>query len=174
MTFVRPDFWPLSDCVRVRAAMERGHASPAEVYEDGYRVDEHARRAFDVEIGLEVVDEVQRAIDAIRPEVAQFFDIPLSGDEGPGFLRYAVGGFYRRHCDVAPGWAEDLPRRISVVLFLTTAGEECEGGSLRLYYRRPLDIVPRAGTLVAFAADVPHEVLPVTSGVRDAVVDWFF
>jgi predicted 2-oxoglutarate/Fe(II)-dependent dioxygenase YbiX len=34
--------------------------------------------------------------------------------------------------------------------------------------------VPRAGTLVAFPSDVPHEVLPVTSGLRDAVVDWFF
>jgi predicted 2-oxoglutarate/Fe(II)-dependent dioxygenase YbiX len=174
MTFVRPDFWPLSDCVRIRTAMERGHASPAEVYEDGYRVDEHARHAFDVEIGLEVADEVQRAIDAIRPEVARFFGIPLSGDEGPGFLRYLAGGFYRRHCDVAPGWDEDFPRRISVVLFLTTAGEQGEGGMLRLYEPESRDIVPRAGTLVAFPSDVPHEVLPVTSGLRDAVVDWFF
>jgi predicted 2-oxoglutarate/Fe(II)-dependent dioxygenase YbiX len=27
---------------------------------------------------------------------------------------------------------------------------------------------------VAFPADVPHEVLPVTAGVRDVVVDWFY
>jgi predicted 2-oxoglutarate/Fe(II)-dependent dioxygenase YbiX len=45
---------------------------------------------------------------------------------------------------------------------------------LRLYEPESRDIVPRAGTLVAFPSDVPHEVLHVTSGLRDAVVDWFF
>jgi predicted 2-oxoglutarate/Fe(II)-dependent dioxygenase YbiX len=30
------------------------------------------------------------------------------------------------------------------------------------------------GTLVAFASDVLHEVLPVTAGIRDVVVDWFY
>jgi predicted 2-oxoglutarate/Fe(II)-dependent dioxygenase YbiX len=61
-----------------------------------------------------------------------------------------------------------------VVVFLTTAGEECEGGSLRLYEPEAVDVVPRAGMLVAFPSDTPHEVLPVTAGVRDAIVDWFY
>ena len=148
--------------------------SPAEIHAEGFRVDEEARRAFDVEIAVDLLDEVRRSIEEIRPKVAQFFGLVLSGDEGPGFLRYSAGGFYRRHRDVGPGWAKEWPRRISVVVFLTTAGEVCEGGALRLYYARPLDIAPCAGTLVAFPAATPHEVLPVTSGVRDAVVDWFF
>jgi len=154
--------------------MDQGHLSPAEIYEEGFRIDEEARRAFDVEIALDVLDEVRRSIEEIRPEVAQYFGVVLSGDEGPGFLRYSAGGFYRRHCDVGPGWAEEWPRRISLVVFLSTAGEQCEGGALRLYHARPLDIAPCAGTLVAFPSDTPHEVLPVMSGVRDAVVDWFF
>lgn len=149
--------------------MEQGQASPAEIYVNGYRADQQARRAFDVEVGDTLVEEVQRTIDAIRPEVAQFFGIALTADEGPGFLRYLAGGFYRRHCDVL----DEFPRRVSVVMFLTSVGEECEGGALRIYQPDALDIVPKAGTLIAFPADVPHEVLPVTAGVRDVVVDWF-
>lgn len=154
--------------------MEQGDASPAEIYAQGFRIDEEARRAFDVEIASDLLDEVRCSIDGIRPQVAHFFGVVLSGDEGPGFLRYRAGGFYRRHRDVGPGLGEEWPRRISVVMFLTTAGEQCEGGALRLYHAPPLDIVPCAGTLVAFPSETAHEVLPVTSGVRDAVVDWFF
>jgi predicted 2-oxoglutarate/Fe(II)-dependent dioxygenase YbiX len=154
--------------------MERGHASPAEIYRDGYRIDEETRRACEVEIVTEILDEVQHAIDGIRPTMAELFGISLSGDEGPGFLRYVTGGLYRRHRDVAPGWDEEFPRRISIVLFLTTVGEQCEGGSLRLYRPEPIDVEPHAGTLVAFPSGLAHEVLPVTAGVRDVVVDWFF
>ena len=174
MIFVRPEFYLASDCMRIRAAMDSGVASPAEIYEDDYRVDQDARRAFEVDVADDIIDEVQRALDRIRPEVSQFFGIALGGDEGPGFLRYLAGGFYRRHRDVLSGSGEDFPRRISVVMFLTSAGERCEGGALRIYQPDPFDIAPTAGTLVAFPSDVLHEVLPVTSGIRDVVVDWFF
>ena len=154
--------------------MDRARRTPAEIYADGYRVDRSTRRAFDVEISEDLLGEVQRAIDSIRPEAAHFFDLPLSGDEGPGFIRYTSGGFYRRHRDVAPGCDEEFPRRISVILAMSSAGEECDGGALRVYRPEPFDIVPRAGTLVAFPSHMPHEVLPVTKGVRDVVVDWFY
>jgi len=172
--FVRPEFWDAAECQRIRAAMDRAPRSPAEIYADGFRVDEAARRAFDVDVGDALIEEVERAIDAARPQVAAFFNVTLSGAEGPGFLRYAPGGFYGAHRDVAPEWEEQFPRRISVVVFLTTAGGECEGGSLRLYCPDAVDIAPRAGMLVAFPSDTPHEVLPVTAGVRDAIVDWFY
>ena len=160
-------------CVHIRAAMDRGVASRAQIYADGYCVHEGVRRAFEVDVDETLIDEVQRALDSIRAQVAQFFGTPLSGEEGPGFVRYACGGFYRVHCDVAPG-QEEFPRRISIIVFLTTAGVEFEGGALRLYGRRAHEIAPRAGTLVAFPSDVPHEVLPVTAGVRDTIVDWFY
>jgi len=171
--FVRPEFWDAAECRRIRAAMDRAPRSPAEIYADGFRVDEAARRAFDVDVDDALIEEVVRAIDAARPQVAAFFNVTLSGAEGPGFLRYEPGGFYGQHRDVSPEW-EQFPRRISVVVFLTTAGEDCEGGSLRLYGPEPLDIAPRAGTFVAFPSETAHEVLPVTAGVRDAIVDWFY
>jgi len=173
MTFVIPEFWDRVNCARVRTAMDRGHASCAEIYDAGYQVDDAARRALEVDVDETMIDEVQRALDSIRGQVAQFFGTPLSGEEGPGFVRYASGGFYRVHRDVAPGH-DEFPRRISIVLFLTTAGVDFEGGALRLYGDSTREIAPRAGTLVAFPSDVPHEVLPVTAGVRDAIVDWFY
>jgi predicted 2-oxoglutarate/Fe(II)-dependent dioxygenase YbiX len=173
--FVHPELLLPSDCARIRAAIDSGAASPAEVYDaDTYRVDEDARRAFEIEVGEDIINEVQGVFGRVRPQVAQFFGVALSGDEGPGFLRYRPGGFYGRHVDASPEWDEHFPRRISLVLFLTSVGGQCEGGSLRFYLPDTFDVAPRAGTLVAFPADVPHEVLPVTGGVRDVVVDWFF
>jgi len=129
---------------------------------------------MEVDVDSTTAEEVQRSIASVCALVARFFDISLSRDEGPGFLRYFAGGFYRRHCDVLSDGDEEFPRRISVVMFLTTAGEQCEGGSLRIYQPEAFDIAPKAGTLVAFPSDVPHEVLPVTAGVRDVVVDWLY
>ena len=174
MMFVLREFWKPAACSRVRTAMDRSHGTAAEIYSDGYRVDENARRAFDVDVDPDTVEEVQRDIDAVRLQVAQFFGITLSSEEGPGFLRYEYGGFYRLHCDIAAGLDDSFPRRISIVVFLTSAGCGCQGGSLRLYTPEALDIAPRAGMLVAFASHIPHEVLPVTAGIRDAVVDWFY
>jgi predicted 2-oxoglutarate/Fe(II)-dependent dioxygenase YbiX len=58
-----------------------------------------------------------------------------------------------------------------MVLFLN---DDFEGGELQLVPddRPPVTITPRAGTLVAFDAGIPHQVLPVIGGMRDSVVDW--
>ena len=154
--------------------MELGEGTPAEVHADGFVVDREVRRTLEVDVDSTTAEEVERSITSVCQRVARFFGIPLSRGEGPGFLRYHTGGFYRRHCDVLSDSEEEFPRRISVVMFLTSAGEQCEGGALRIYQPEPFDIAPKAGTLVAFPSDVPHEVLPVTAGVRDVVVDWFF
>ncbi len=175
--FVVPAFLDDATCGRLRAAMDSGRAASAEVYVDGYVVDERVRRAFDVDVDPAIVDEVERALDAVRGDVSRFFDTALTTMEGPGFLRYPPGGFYRAHRDRLDAEREEgLPRRVSAVLFLTC----CEGGALRLHgvdaAGQPIiaDIPPAAGTLVAFRSDVLHEVLPVIAGVRDAIVDWFY
>lgn len=172
MIFARPDFWPLPACASITAAMDRGRSSPAEIVAGGYRVDEGIRRSLDVEVDDDVVRAVQTSVNGVRDEVAWFFHTTLTADEGPGFLRYAQGGFYAPHRDSLPNADADFPRRIAVVLFVTA----CEGGSLRIYPPTvpPVDFAPAAGTLVAFPATWLHEVLPVTAGVRDTIVDWFY
>jgi predicted 2-oxoglutarate/Fe(II)-dependent dioxygenase YbiX len=170
--FIRPGFWSAAACVRVRQAMDAADLSPAEIYQDGYRVDETVRRTFEVDVDAALVRDVTAAIAAVQPSVSRFFAAPLAASEGPGFLRYPPGGFYAPHRDCLPGARDAFPRRIAVVLFLNHA----EGGVLRLYDERdsPLDIAPVQGTLIAFPATWLHEVLPVTAGVRDAIVDWFY
>ena len=170
--FIRAGFWSAARCVRVRQAMDAAGLSPAEIYEDGYRVDENVRRTFEVDVDAALVREVTAAIADVRPSVARFFAMPLAAAEGPGFLRYPPGGFYAPHRDSLPGARDAFPRRIAVVLFLNDA----EGGVLRLYDERdsPIDVAPVEGTLVAFPATWLHEVLPVTAGVRDAIVDWLY
>ena len=56
----------------------------------------------------------------------------------------------------------------------TTERGDFAGGELQLYPegRDAVTITPVAGTLVAFPSDWSHEVLPVTRGTRDVVVDW--
>jgi predicted 2-oxoglutarate/Fe(II)-dependent dioxygenase YbiX len=181
---VLPEFWSDARCARVRSAIDRGHAVAAEIYAGGYVVDEQVRRTYDVDVEPAIVTQVEEAFAAVRADVSRFFGAALTGSEGPGFLRYPIGGLYRTHRDRFEGG--DFPRQISVVLFLSSAaagpgGGDCEGGALRLYGvvdsaddSVPLDIAPTAGTLVAFPSDVLHEVLPVTAGVRDAIVDWFY
>ena len=170
--FIQSGFWDAERCTRVRQAMDAGTSSAAEICDAGFRVDETVRRTFEVDVDPNVVREVEEAIAGIRPHVSRFFAIPLAASEGPGFLRYPEGGFYTAHRDSLPGAHDEFPRRIAIVLFLNQA----EGGVLRLYDESgpAIDIAPVAGTLIAFPAERLHEVLPVTAGVRDAVVDWFY
>jgi predicted 2-oxoglutarate/Fe(II)-dependent dioxygenase YbiX len=184
--FVKPTFFDKARCATVRAAMDRGRAEAAEIYVSGYVVDERVRRTSDVEVDPRTVRLVEDAFADVRAEVSAFFRVTLSAAEGPGFLRYLPGGFYRQHRDRLDEPAQEFSRCVSLVLFLTDADRgagdgRCEGGSLRLYgvvdpaqETVPLDISPAAGTLVAFRSHLLHEVLPVTDGVRDAIVDWFY
>jgi SM-20-related protein len=176
-----PAAWDAASCAAIRAAMDRGIATAAEIYDGGFVVDAATRRAFDVEVDAHTLDAVELRLAALRARISTYFDVTLTGAEGAGFLRYEAGGFYRRHVDWIGEDREPFRRRVSIVLFLSGSGAtapsgECSGGALRLYGRgaKPIDVDPAIGTLVAFPADTPHEVLPVTAGVRDVVVDWFY
>jgi PKHD-type hydroxylase len=154
--------------------MDRAAAEPAEILAGRIAVDTGVRHAMSVDVDADTVTLIETAIDAERAALASFFDEPPGEREGPGFLRYGPGGFYGPHRDRGsmPSWPGAARRRIAVVIFLN---DQFGGGVLRLYGEEGAsDIVPREGTLVAFAADTLHEVEPVTEGTRDTVVDWFY
>jgi predicted 2-oxoglutarate/Fe(II)-dependent dioxygenase YbiX len=187
---VHPGFWDADACAMVRTAMDRGDQAAAEIHDRGYRVDRSVRDTLDIEVGAATIAAVEQALSAVRSSIGARFSMTLSGSEGSGFLRYTTGGFYLRHQDVLePAGDNADARRLSVVLFLTGAigahGEQstmtaCEGGALRLHglpgaeAARPVDVLPSAGTLVVFPSEVIHEVRPVTRGIRDVVVDWYY
>lgn len=169
-------------CRRVQAAMDVGVREPSEVIEDEMSLVEDVRRASHIEVPAAIFELIDAHLDAQREAVADFFDWPLEGREGVNLLRYDAGGFYKPHIDRAdlPAWPPAAQRAFTVILFLESAREAetgggFSGGVLRLLPDgdESIDIVPRRGLLIAFPADTIHEVLPVTEGHRDTVVDWF-
>jgi predicted 2-oxoglutarate/Fe(II)-dependent dioxygenase YbiX len=180
--FLVQDFLDAAECRVCRLAMDAGEHSEAAVLEgDGVQVDA-ARRAGDVDVAPQVLGRGEARLDRPLAEVAPDIGHAQTGREGSGFVRYAPGGFYRRHVDwaEAPAWPGAARRRVSAVLFLNSSRAAdpegvFEGGVLRLYPASGvIDIVPRRGLLVAFGSTTPHEVTAVANGVRDAVVDWYY
>lgn len=86
------------------------------------------------------------------------------------FLRYTPGGFYIPHCDWGP---EHAFRKVSFVLSLSSL-DEYEGGELQVYPGDELnEFRLDKGDWVSFPSFVTHEVRPVTSGERWAMVVWY-
>ncbi len=179
---VLPNVWTPTFCLEVRQAMDAGDADAAEIVDRGLTVDEAVRRALDVTIAPTALARIEQALESVRPLVADFFHVPLTGSVGVTCLRYLEGGRYLRHRDRDPrpgSGTED--RRVSVIVWLnsgasdTTVGDFA-GGTLCLFepgHAAAQEITPVAGTLVAFPSEWPHEVRPVIRGTRDVVVDWW-
>lgn len=181
--FIEHGFVDSADCARLRAAIEEGRAEAAEILEAGVRVDEAVRRAEVIDIDPRMLATVEARFDEIRDRIAARFGITLVSREGTGFLRYRTGGRYLPHRDrgEVEGWPGASQRQVALVLFLNSSrasdpAAAFAGGALTLYGPgdQHLEIAPREGTLVAFPADILHEVQPVTAGVRDVAIDWFY
>lgn len=186
MVHVVPGFFSPAFCRECRDAMDQGVPEEAEVLATGFEARPAVRATTHIDVSADVLRAVEERLDGCREAVAAAFALPLTEREGTGFLRYRPGGFYLPHRD----WAEHSPwpgaarRRVAVVIFLngSRAGDghtgEFEGGVLRLFPEQqagpPIVVQPSAGTLVAFRADMLHEVTVVEAGTRDAIVDWYY
>jgi len=87
------------------------------------------------------------------------------------FAVYPPDAFYRRHLD---RFANDDRRTLSCALYLNDGWRAEDGGALRLHLSgRVCDVLPRAGTLVAFLSErFEHEVLPARRE-RLSLTGWF-
>ncbi len=176
-------FLTAEECRACSRAMDVGAPDPAEVLGEGISPRDQVRRAETVDVAPEVLALVETRLDQARDRIARHFGLALTDREGTGFVRYQPGGFYRPHVDWSdsPAWPDAARRRVAAVVFLNgsrtaDATGQFDGGVLRLLpdQGEAQDIVPRAGTLVAFPASLFHEVTTVENGVRDAAVDWFY
>ena len=181
MLYTDPHFLDRGACREIRRAMDAGAVESAEILHGAIEQRDHIRRASYVDVEAAVLEDVEARLDARRHAIGAFFGIALQAREGAGFVRYPDGGFYRPHRDRAdvPSWPDAARRRIAVVVFLNSSREadregDFDGGVLRMLEHEPLEIPPREGTLVAFAADALHEVTRVRNGTRDAIVDWYY
>jgi predicted 2-oxoglutarate/Fe(II)-dependent dioxygenase YbiX len=180
--FRQSGFLSPEECRRVRAAMDRGAAEAAEILEAGVAAQPRTRNASLIEPGTDVIDLIETRLESARDSIAASLGLPLGDREGVGFIRYPPGGFYKPHRDRGedPQWPAAARRAAAVVIFLNSSREvsraagDFDGGILRLLEPPAETLVPQAGLLVAFPADVLHEVTDVRNGTRDTIADWFY
>ena len=180
--FKQAGFLAAAQCVEIRRGMDAGDIEPAEVLAAGVQRDVQVRVASLIEPPENLARDIEAMLDGCRNRVAEVLRLSLSEREGAGCIRYPAGGFYRAHRDRGnhPQWEPAARRAAAVVVFLNTSrangGDgEFDGGILRLHLPQgTIDVVPEAGLLVAFPADVLHEVTEVRDGTRDTIVDWSY
>jgi PKHD-type hydroxylase len=118
----------------------------------------------------------RRVEDAILAINARFFRFDLSAMAS---FQYAVyggteGGYFDWHKDYGRDPSDPMrePRKLTLSLQLS-APSDYEGCELQVRAGNRIDIAPRArGTLIAFPANVLHQVTPIRSGIRKALVVW--
>lgn len=111
-----------------------------------------------------IFERVKRVVDSIN---RQYFKFILSGFPNLQILEYPVGGFYRTHTDLGSGAYST--RKLSVI-FLLSDPSAFEGGELT--GTNGENILTSQGMAVIFPAYLPHQVKPVTAGLRHTMVTW--
>lgn len=93
--------------------------------------------------------------------------LTVQQDSGYGLLRYFEGGFYTQHTDDAM----DFPRTISCSLSLN---DDYDGGEFG-FFDGKLKYKLKKGSSIVFPSNFlyPHEIMPVTNGVRYSIITWF-
>jgi predicted 2-oxoglutarate/Fe(II)-dependent dioxygenase YbiX len=91
----------------------------------------------------------------------------IQEDSGYELLRYKEGQFYTEHTDSF----KDRPRAVSCSFALN---DDYEGGEWGFFNREKVTRVPK-GAAVMFPSNFmyPHEIMPVTKGVRYSIITWF-
>lgn len=118
----------------------------------------------------------RRMEEAVLELNARYFRFDLSG---LAMFQYALyggpeGGHFEWHKDYGrdPTDPDQEPRKLTLSLQLSDASDY-EGCDLQLRAGHQIDTAPRArGTLVAFPANVLHQVTPIRSGIRRSLVAW--
>ncbi len=120
-----------------------------------------------------VVDLVRRIY---RDLAEPFYRCKMRSLESPHILRYREGFYYRPHADAdqlnpdTGRWEKKLDRDLSLLVYLD---DDYDGGEIT-FPNFDFILRPRPGHMVMFPSDFRylHGVMPVTRGVRHAIVSW--
>jgi SM-20-related protein len=156
--------------------VELSPTTQAPVYIEGKEgnIHENVRRTTSLHPSNETISQMWNRLFQQKPLLEEHFGQSLTDCERPQFLRYEKGDFFVRHQD---GNTKQLDfdhlriRRISIVVFLN----DCFSGGALKFYDDPttFDLLGETGLLVAFRADLFHEVSPITAGERFTMITWF-
>lgn len=91
----------------------------------------------------------------------------IEQDSGYQLLRYKKGNFYKQHTD---NFLKH-PRSVSCSFALN---DDYEGGEWGFFDRQKVIKVPK-GSAIMFPSNFmyPHEIMPVTNGIRYSLITWF-
>lgn len=184
-----PNFLDDARCEEIIREADAGGSNRAMVYgqgDSGY-VHDRVRKASRLELSSTTTEFVNQQLMEHKKTIERHFSISLTDCEEAQFLRYDVGDFFVPHQDGNTGLlrlTSDAERKISVVIFLNRQTDQAEagsysGGSLKFSdYRAEqpyseFELPVHMGMLVAFRAELTHEVTPVTRGKRYSVVTWY-
>ncbi len=118
----------------------------------------------------------RRMEEAVLELNARYFRFDLSGLAALQYALYggAEGGHFDWHKDYGrdPSDPAQEPRKLTLSLQLSDGGDY-KGCDLQVRAGNLIDTAPRErGTIVAFPANVLHQVTPIESGVRRSLVSW--
>jgi predicted 2-oxoglutarate/Fe(II)-dependent dioxygenase YbiX len=92
--------------------------------------------------------------------------VDISHDSGYNVLRYGVGSFYKEHVDSFT----EKPRSVSCSMVLN---DGFEGGDFSFFGGNQTYVLGK-GDILMFPSNFmyPHQITPVTNGVRYSIVTW--
>jgi SM-20-related protein len=185
--FVRKSFIDAETCARIQAEVRAGAPVPRKIIRHGVEMlDEDFRKSSTVAVSAATRAYIEERLLAVRPDLERCFGTTLPTHEPPYFGAYREGDFFMPHTDGSdnPDSLEIIKaRHVTAVIFLNGQTDDpgdasyC-GGSLVLYgliddpawTQFGFPVASEPGTLIAFRANVIHEVEPITAGVRCTVV----
>jgi predicted 2-oxoglutarate/Fe(II)-dependent dioxygenase YbiX len=186
------DFASPEMCAALQREMHASVGSQGTVFVPGYgnRLDPDFRSVRRADISDSSRASLRRQFADLLPQVSGHFGLDLSGSHEPQSLVYRKGDFHQPHRDATTDEAVPAAYRlnkVAAVLFVNTEGEGLEpafyqGGSLAFYGLLPdppwnavgMPITGVAGVLVAFPAELPHEVRVVARGERLVISTFYY
>ena len=176
-------------CIQLISESKTTQSQPASIYKANTMtrmVDKTFCKSHTLAIEPESLSRLQTLLVSLKSQLEQHFKQSLSSLEGPSFLRYKKGDFFKWHVDNQNPSSQD--RTVTVVLFLNSSVSTKEpghygGGNLEFYVPNSqgekidkdycLVVIPEAGSFVAFRSNTYHQVQPVTWGKRYTITSWF-
>ena len=88
------------------------------------------------------------------------------------FIRYFPGQTMQNHCDHIHGLFDGKRKGIPILSIIGILNDDYEGGELIMFGDKKIDT--KAGDLLIFPSNFiwPHEITPVSKGVRYSYVSW--
>lgn len=117
------------------------------------------------ELDSALFDTVHDAIQEYQ-SLHKEFELEIQEDTGYELLKYEVGDYYIQHSDSF----KDQPRALTVIISIN---DNYEGGEVALF-NRELKYKLNAGDILIFPSNFmyPHEITPVTKGIRYSLITW--